>query len=58
MKLSELLQRKDLDFATFMSLKMIQMAFGDRDLSLKQLRQEYPEMNNIFDKIEEGMNNG
>lgn len=58
MKLSELLQYKDLDFATFMSLKMIQMAFGDRDLNLEQLKQDYPDMNDIFNKIEEEINNG
>lgn len=58
MKLSELLQYKDLDFATFMSLKIIQMAFGDRDLNLEQLKQEYPNMNDIFNKIEEEINNG
>ena len=58
MKLSELLQYKDLDFATFMSLKMIQMAFGDMDLNLEQLKQDYPDMNDIFNKIEEETNNG
>ena len=58
MKLSELLQYKNLDFATSMSLKMIQMAFGDRDLNLEQLKQEYPDMNDMFNKIEEEINNG
>lgn len=57
MKFSELLQYKDLDFATFMSLKMIQMAFGDKDLNFEQLKQEYPDMNDIFNKIEEEINN-
>ena len=53
MKLSELLQRKDLDFTTFMGIKMIQMAFGDQDIDLEQLKQEYPDINNIFNEIKE-----
>ena len=53
MKLSELLQSKDLDFATSMGIKMIQMAFGDQDIDLEQLRQEYPDINNILNKIKE-----
>lgn len=53
MKLSELLQCKDLDFATSMGIKMIQMAFGDQDIDLKQLKQEYPDINNIFNEIKE-----
>ena len=53
MKLRELLQRKDLDFATSMGIKMIQMAFGDQDIDLTQLKQEYPDINNIFNEIKE-----
>ena len=32
---------------------MIQMAFGDQDIDLEQLKQEYPDINNIFNEIKE-----
>lgn len=58
MKISDVLKNKNLDFASYMGLQLIMMAFGDQELNFQKIKKEYPDLSEIINKIEEETNNG
>ena len=58
MKISDVLKSESLDFASYMGLQLIMMAFGDQELNFQKIKREYPDLSEIINKIEEETNNG